>query len=53
MSGPAFPTGDGRAKTLLLLIGGLLATIAAVAAIVALWPDGDDAEVVNLQMNST
>ena len=41
------PSGDGRTKTILLFVGGLVATLLAVAAVVALWPDGDDVEVVS------
>ena len=36
---------DGQAKTMLLFAGGILATIAVVVGLVALWPSGDDADV--------
>ena len=41
MAGPVLPSSDGRTKTVLLFAGGLVATIAAVVALVALWPSGD------------
>jgi hypothetical protein len=44
---PFVSSGDGRAKTVLLFVGGLLATLAAVATLVVLWPDGDDTSVVS------
>ena len=47
MNGPVIRSGDGRTRTILLFLGGLVATVAAVAAIVLLWPDGEDAEVVS------
>ena len=34
---------DGQAKTMLLFAGGILATIAVVVGLVALWPSDDDA----------
>jgi len=42
MAGPVLPSSDGRAKTVLLAVGGLVATLAVVAGIVLLWPSGDD-----------
>ena len=41
VAGPVLPSSDGRAKTALLFAGGLVATIAAVVALVALWPSGE------------
>jgi hypothetical protein len=45
---PALPPREGRAKTVLLFVGGIGATLALVAAVVLLWPDDDDdGEVVS------
>lgn len=45
MQGPITPSSDARTRTFLLVAGGLLATLSAVAALVLLWPADDDGDV--------
>src|SRR5688572_28962503 len=44
MTEPVLPPREGRARTALLFAGGILATLALVAAVVLRWPDDDDDE---------
>jgi hypothetical protein len=43
---PVSSRGD-RARSALILVGGLLVTVAVVVGVVALWPDDDDDELVD------
>jgi hypothetical protein len=53
MTEPVLPSTEGRAKTALLFVGGIAATLALVAAVVLLWPDDDGAEVVSQGTTTT
>ena len=45
MTGPVISS-DGRGRSLLILVGGLVATLGVVAAIVLLWPSGEEGDQV-------
>ena len=53
MAGPVITSSDTRTKTMLLFAGGILATLALVAAVVLLWPSGDDGTAVVADTTTT
>jgi hypothetical protein len=46
MGGPPISSSDDRARTWLLLAGGIVVTVALIFGLVQLWPDDDDPESV-------